>query len=223
MQKKTGGVNFRYFGQFPGARGTDVFNRANGALGPNWTYFTQGSGVQAQIIANQYAASALHQSEWTTAPINIRKGFVQCTWVGYTSVAWGGPMCFRHTSGANQECYSIEVADLGGGEPRAQLRILRLRAAVFTTIATASPIVLSGFAFGTPLRLDWEVQPTQVLLTASVNGIQQCQGADATAQRFTSGRPGICITTTSGGTANAWDNFSYASLSGGGGIREFIF
>lgn len=222
MSRKQGGVNFRYFGGNPGARGADNFNRANGPLGSNWL---SGAGSNASVVGNAYSISAPGAggwSEWVPAPSNIKHGIVQCVWTGYTGTEWGGPMALHKTNGINEDSYVLKAEDLGGGEPRARLTIVRRVFGAVTILATATPIVLAGFAFGGLLALEWDVQPTQVVLTGYINGILQCTGTDALADRIQTGKPGIGITTFSGVT-NTWDNFSFRSFAGGGGIRNFLF
>ena len=110
-----------------------------------------------------------------------------------------------------------KLSDLGGGEPRGQIRIVRRFFGANLQLAIATPVFLSGFLIGGVLGLAWDVQATQTVLTATVNGIVQCVGIDNTADRFTSGKPGFGITTFSG-AVNQWDNFRYINLSAGGSI-----
>lgn len=126
-------------------------------------------------------------------------------------------MALHKTNGINEDSYVLKGEDLGGGEPRGQITIVRRVFGAVTVLATATPITLAGFLFGGLLTLEWDVQPTQVVLKAYVNGILQCTGTDALGDRIQSGKPGIGITTFSGAT-NTWDNFSYAPVGAGGAV-----
>ncbi len=189
----------------------DDFNRANGGLGSTWNTDIQSSGVAPQIVSNKYAASALSTSEVVADPGTNPTGHAECTWTGYTSIAWGGPMVLRNTNGINNNNYVLKAEDIGGVEPRGKLSIVRVYNTVITALATLSPTPLSGGLIGLPLRLEWDVQPTQVNLKGYINGVLVLSASDASAERFQTGKPGIGIVTTSAGTANTWDDFSSES------------
>lgn len=189
----------------------DDFNRANGALGSPWSWISETTGHQADIVSGQFAASALGTAEITTAPDTNTTGYAEVTWTGYTSIAWGGPMVLRKTSGINNDRYVLAGQDLGGPEPRGKLVLYRESGASLVALIQVSPILLSGL-MGVPIRLAFEVQPTLVRLTGYVNGVQILTFDDTSSPggtgRITSGRPGISLVVTTGLTANTWDNFS---------------
>ena len=214
-----GGVTVKYL-VGPGQRGADNFNRANGPLGSNWV---SGAGSNAAILANAYSVGTPGTggfSEWVPANPSIKHGIVKCTWVGYTGIEWGGPMALHKTNGINEDSYVFKGEDLGGMEPRGQITIFRRVSGANTQLAIKTPVVLGGFLIGGELALEWDVQPTQVVLNAYVNGILQCSGIDNAGDRITSGKPGIGITTFSG-AVNSWDNFSFVGAGGGIPFKTF--
>lgn len=186
---------------------SDDFNRANGPLGANYSTILASSGVDPAIVSNQFNASAVSTSEVVAAPAANPAGYSEVTWSVYTSVAWGGPMALRHTNGINNDYYILKAEDVGGLEPRGKLTIVRSFNTGVTVLATLSPTLLSGL-IGVPLRLEWDVQVTKTVLTAYVNGVQVLTADDSDADRFTVGKPGIAVITSSGLTANAWENYS---------------
>ncbi len=189
----------------------DDFNRANGALGAPWSVISGGSGVQPQIVSNMFADSALMSAEVSTAPAGNKTGSSIVSWTGYTSIAFGGPMALRNTNGTNDNRYVLVASDVGGPEPRGVLRIMREFNGALTTLATAAPVNLVGGIFGNPLRLDWDVQPTFTRLTGFVNGVQFLTVDDMDGNQFTFGKPGISVVTSTGLTANSWDDYSCTS------------
>lgn len=192
---------------------SDDFNRTNGPLGSNWSTISGGSGVQPQIVSNQFAASALMSSEVVAAPAGNKTGSSIVTWTGYVAIVWGGPMALRNTNGINDNRYVLVASDLGGPEPRGELRIMREFNGTLSTLASASPVILNGVGgiFGNPLRLDWDVQPTFTRLTAFVAGVQVLTHDDNDGSQFTNGKPGISIVTTTALAANSWDDYSCTS------------
>lgn len=208
-------MNIRFQGVAGG--GADNFNRANGTLGPNWL---PGPGSNASILNNMMQNSAPGTGgvvTWVPAKPSVKRGIAKCVWTVYVGVEWGGPMALQHVNGINQDSYVLKAEDLGGIEPRGQISIVRRFFGADLQLAINTPVVLAGFLFGGVLGLEWNVQATQTVLTASINGIVQCVGIDNTVDRFTTGKPGIGITTFSG-AVNQWDNFSYTPLGVGGNI-----
>jgi hypothetical protein len=208
-------MNVRFQGVAGG--GADNFNRANGPLGPNWA---SGAGSNASIVANQYSISAPGTggySEWVPARPTVRHGIAKAVWTGFTGVCYGGPLALHQLNGINHDSYLFVASDNGGGEPRGRLDIYRRVFGVPTILATANPIQLSGFLFGGIEALEWDVQATQVVLKAYVNGILQCTAVDAAGDRLTFGKPGLGIQSFSGVT-NTWDNFQYQPLGAGGAV-----
>ena len=116
-------------------------------------------------------------------------------------------MVLRQTVGINNNRYLMKVSDLGGGEPRAQVDLIRFITGAVSILATAT-VALVGNAFQNPLRLSFNVQPTKITLTGLVNGVQVWTADDVSGDRQTTGKPGISIFTTSGLSANSWDNYS---------------
>jgi hypothetical protein len=190
---------------------SDDFNRANGALGSDWNTILIGSGVAPQIIGNQFAGSAISTSEVVSAPAGNTQGSSIITWTGYVAICWGGPMALRNTVGINDQFYVLQAEDLGGIEPRGQVKIVKNVGGVFQTLASSAPITFAGNVFGGPLRLDWDVQATKTVLTGFVNGVQVVTVDDSDPSRFTMGKPGQAISTSTGLAANSWDNYSCTS------------
>lgn len=186
---------------------TDDFNRADGAIGASYTLNHEISGVDPCIVSNQMAASAGCTLEVTAAPDTNTTGYSEITWVTYASVAWGGPMVLRRTEIGKDNRYVLKTEDLGGAEPRAKLSIVKNYNGALTTLASVSPVLLSGL-LGVPLKLEFEVQASLVRLTAYLNGSQILTADDSDATRMTTGKPGFSIVATSGGVSNKWDNLT---------------
>jgi hypothetical protein len=197
--------------------GVDNFNRANGTLGPNWA---PGPGSNASILNNAMQNSAPGTGgvvDWVPARPSVKHGRAECVWSVYVGVEWGGPMALSHVNGINRDSYVLKAEDLGGGEPRALVTIVRRFAGANSNIAVSANLNLAAFVFGGVLGLEWNVTAAGTVLKATVNGTLVCQGTDNDGNQFTTGKPGIGVATFSG-AVNQWDNFRYIPLVGGGNV-----
>jgi hypothetical protein len=188
---------------------SDDFNRANGPLGSDWSWLSESSGHQADIISNQFADSALGTAEVVAAPDTNTNGYSQVTMTGFNSQTSGGPMVLRSTVTINNNRYVLMPTDSGPGTNQA-LSIVQVGSVGFSIIASTGFIYAPNFAdiLNIPLRLEFDVQATKVVLTAYRNGVQILTVDDTAGTRYTLGKPGISIASTGGGTANTWDTFS---------------
>ncbi len=184
----------------------DDFDRPDGPLGANWTYYSESSGNQASIVGDEYSASALHMSLVANAPPGNVSGWSEVTWVGYTSVAWLGPLVLGSGIPGAFKRYFLVCSDNGGSEPRGRIQLCRNDTSI--VLEDISGIQLSGYLFSKPIRLRFLVEPAQTTLWVYVDGDLIVTHVDSSALRRTDGKPGLHLAVTTASTSNAWDDYS---------------
>lgn len=189
---------------------SDDFNRANAPdLGANWSWITESSGVQAQVISNQLACSALGTAEVVAAPAANVNGYAEITLTAYGSQQCGGPMVLRATNGVNNNRYVFTFQNTGPGTNNS-LAIFKVSGGAFTALVATGAVYQPNCSdlIGVPMKLTYVVQASKVVLTAYLNGVQLLTVDDSTGTRLTAGKPGYsCLASTSPGGASSWDTF----------------
>jgi hypothetical protein len=170
---------------------TDDFNRANGALGANWT---TASGYSAPTVASNQCAGGFGSGAWWNADAFNASGdqYAQCT----AQSAAGEMILIVRASGTR--FYSLYWAIGGSGS----LVIVRSDANGNTTFLNNMGNV--GTANGDTMRLE----ASGSTFTAKDNGVTKGTASDST---YTGGVPGV-----GGGLDNfTGDNLGAAAAAGG--------
>jgi putative esterase len=167
---------------------TDDFNRANGALGGNWTAMSDG----ALTIAGQVAkgGNGAYSGDIRTAetyPAD-QSSQVEVTATQLSGGQWIGPAV--RASGGGSNLY-LGIYFWNGGSP--ELMLFKRTSGSFTQLGSSYPV--SALPAGTQLKLS----AAGSTLTLSQNGTARITATDTS---LTSGAPGIMAYGT--GTADNW-------------------
>lgn len=191
---------------------SDDFNRADGALGANWTIRATSSDSGATIVSNQckdatasgnavlwYSGAGWtggndQYAEATIIALQSGNDFGVCARLSGASIgAANGYLAVINSTDA--------AVSLGG---TIQCSFYKVSAGSFTQIGTDFGVTISA---NDVIRL--EVQGTTLRL--KVNGVQRGTDTDAS---IASGNPGLYFAGSS--TASIWDAFAAGDFSGGG-------
>ena len=186
-----------------GSSASDDFNRANGALGSNWTTWNLNFGAHQPFISSNkvfgYADAPDNGGYWNAnaAPADQ---FSQAVVAGAISInTWLGVVVRSDATGAN--LYNMIYFNNGGGY---ELRLYR-KSGGSTYTQIGSTFSLPGaLTAGDVIRI--EVQGTTV--TGLVNGVSKLSTTDS---NISSGQPGIAFFAGS----DALDNWQGGALGAG--------
>ena len=181
-----------------GGSGTasDDFNRANGALGSNWTALSDGAmTISSQVVAggNSGVSGDTRTAETYTSN---QYSQVQVSATQLTGGQWVGPAVRSQNSGQNMY---LGIYFWNSGSP--QLRLYKRASGGFTQLGSSFPT--SGLATGATLRLT----ATGTTISFLLNGTPVITVTDTS---LTGGAPGIVAF----GTGKA-DNWAGGNMAGG--------
>jgi len=171
----------------------DNFNRANGAIGSNWTVTQNGFNVTSNVIQGT-SAGGNNIAFWNPNTFSNFGQFAQVTVTALNGTTdFVGPAVYGSSGANTYECV----------ENTTTLAIQKIVANVRTNLVTAA---LTG-AVGDRLLLSVTLNPATLVatLTCYQNGVQQLQTTDST---FSSGSPGIMQL----GNVATMDNWSGGNL-----------
>jgi len=176
----------------------DDFNRANGALGSDWTAMADGAlTISSQVVAGGNSGQSGDTRTAETYPSN-QYSQVQVTSTQLTGGQWIGPAVRSQNSGQN---LYLGIYFWNSGSP--QLRLYKRTAGSFTQLGSSYPT--SGLASGATLRLT----ATGSTISFLLNGTPVITVTDTS---LTGGAPGIMAF----GTGKA-DNWAGGDVAGGAG------
>jgi hypothetical protein len=176
---------------------SDDFNRANGALGGNWTAMSDGAmTISSQVVAG---GSSGQSGDTRTAESYTSNQYsqVQVTATQLTGGQWIGPAVRSQNSGQN---LYLGIYFWNSGSP--QLRLYKRTSGSFTQLGAS--FATSGLAAGATLRLT----ATGTTISFLLNGAPVITVTDTS---LTGGAPGIMAF----GTAKV-DNWAGGNVAGGG-------
>jgi hypothetical protein len=174
----------------------DDFNRANGALGSNWTTMSDGAlTISSQAVAGGNSGQSGDTRTAETYTSN-QYSQVQVTATQLTGGQWIGPAVRSQNSGQN---LYLGIYFWNSGSP--QLRLYKRTSGSFTQLGSSYPT--SGLASGATLRLTASGSTISFLL----NGSPVITVTDTS---LTGGAPGIMAF----GTGKA-DNWAGGNIAGG--------
>ncbi len=177
----------------------DNFNRANGALGSNWS--SSGGAAAYTIVSNTAASSnaEVEEAVWWNATTFAADHFAEVTITTVSANAFIGP-AVRISSGGNYYGF------YGDNSARYLIRVV---GGTWTSLATTG----TGFANGNVVRL--EVEGTT--LRAYINGVLWTSTTDS---NLSSGSAGI--TSWANNADGRLDDFTAADLGGGGAATSLV-
>ena len=174
----------------------DDFNRANGALGSNWTAMSDGAlTISSQVVAGGNSGQSGDARTAETYTSN-QYSQVQVTSTQLTGGQWIGPAVRSQSSGQN---LYLGIYFWNSGSP--QLRLYKRTSGSFTQLGSSYPT--SGLASGATLRLT----ATGATISFLLNGTPVITVTDTS---LTGGAPGIMAF----GTGKA-DNWAGGNVAGG--------
>jgi hypothetical protein len=180
--------------------GTDDFNRANGALGSNWTATSDGPlTIASQVVkgGNGAYSGDLRSAETYTSDQSSQ---VEVTATQLSGGQWIGPAVRAQNGGSS---LYLGIYFWNSGSP--DLMLFKRINGGWTQLGSSYPV--SALAAGTQLKLT-VVGST---LTFAQNGTARITATDTS---LTAGSPGIMAYGT--GTADNWAGASLGTSSGGG-------
>ena len=186
-----------------GTAGTssDNFNRANGALGANWTAMSDGAlTIASQVVKG---GSGAYSGDIRTAETYgaDQSSQVEVTSTQLSGGQWIGPAVRASNGGSN---LYLGIYFWNGGSP--DLMLFKRTSGSFTQLGATYPV--SALAAGTQLTLS----VTGSTLTFAQNGTARITATDTS---LTSGAPGIMAYGT--GTADNWAGNSTGTGTGADG------
>jgi hypothetical protein len=175
---------------------SDDFNRANGALGGNWTAISDGAmTISSQVVTGGNAGQS-GDIRTAEAYSSSQYSQVQVTSTQLTGGQWIGPAVRAQSSGQSQY---LGMYFWNNGSP--QLRVYKRTAGNWAQLG--SSVATSGLAAGATLRLT----ATGSTISFLLNGAPVITVTDTS---LTGGAPGI----TAFGTAHV-DNWTGGNVAGG--------
>lgn len=186
---------------------TDDFNRANGALGANWTLITNAPAAFT-IVSNQALTSSQNTkghgnaytgAGWTGGP----NQWAELKIIANPSGNDGGPVARALTSAVTYYVCCINNADavaLGGSQ---HFELFQVVAGVFTLIGSTVSVVVNA---NDVIRV--EVQGTTI--RGLLNGVQLTSGTNAT---LAAGNPGMEWWETAAASNTTVDSFAAGDFS----------
>lgn len=197
----------------PGLAVLDDFNRANGALGANWSGPTYSGDTALSVISNTAGgnSSTFFDSNWSASSF----GPDTEVYATLSTVPANGNEAYMHAriqspNTAGMDCYELSCVMASGADT---LSLRRVIDATPTEIATRSVTVSSGDRIGLIVFGTGATVTLQIWYSSGGAGAWTQQGADVSdtnASRITaSGRIGL-------GTQNnaaRWDNFGGGTIT----------